>query len=133
MDTNLNALKAKVSNAMTKLPDTMKQAVIATSLAMMSAAPAYAAIPTGNTNLKDSIEKALTLIFGFVAVGGLINIVLGIRNLAAGVSDEGGGQDQQKISKGRGQLFSGLIMAGGVAALTLLGLDPNTIVSTYFK
>lgn len=112
----------------------VRTAMLAASIAMMSV-PVYADIPdsvaAGTVDLKKTISRAINLVMAFVVAGGIINIILGIRNLAAGVSDEGGGQDQQKISKGKGQLFSGIIMVAAIAAMKLLGLDPQNLLNTY--
>lgn len=118
----------------TKAKTAVSMVMLMASITMMSM-PVYAAISdtvaSGSIDIKKTVSRAINLVMGFVVAGGIINIVMGIRNLAAGVSDEGGGQDQQKISKGKGQLFSGIIMVGAIAAMTLLGLDPNTLLSTY--
>ena len=102
----------------------LKITAVALSTAMMSL-PTHAALQTGNMNIQETVERAINLVVGFVVAGGIINIVLGVRNLAAGVSDEGGGQDQQKISKGKGQLFSGIIMVGGMAVMQVLGITAS--------
>ena len=118
-----------------KVADMAKSAALATSLAVMSlpvSADPNATLNSGNMNISQTVSKAINLVVGFVIAGGIVNIVLGVRNLAAGVSDEGGGQDQQKISKGKGQLFSGIIMAGGMAIVRLLLGDPATLLSGYF-
>ncbi len=93
-----------------KVKGAVQTAILGASIAMMTL-PVYAAgeggsdipaeITAGNLDLKQTISRAINLVMGFVVAGGIISIVLGIRNLAAGVSDDGGGQDQQKISKGR--------------------------------
>ena len=109
-------------------------AILAASIALMTV-PVYADIPdsvaAGTIDIKKTISRAINLVMAFVVAGGIINIVLGVRNLAQGVSDDGGGQDQQKISKGKGQLISGIIMVGAIAVMKLLGLDPNNLLNTY--
>ena len=56
-------------------------------------------------------------------------MVLGARSLGAGLNDDGGGQDQQKISKGKGQIVSGFIGIGAVSILTLLGITPDAVIN----
>lgn len=101
-------------------------AVIAASIAMMYA-PVYAA---GNDfDIKNGLSQLLNLVYTFVGVGGIISVLLGARSLGAGLNDDGGGQDQQKISKGKGQLISGFIGVGAVSILTLLGITPESVIN----
>ena len=126
---------SKVKNVSNKAVDAVKMGMLATSLAIYTLpvqADPNGTLNGGNMNISQTVAKAINLVVGFVIAGGIVNIVLGVRNLAAGVSDEGGGQDQQKISKGKGQLFSGIIMAGGMAIVRLLLGDPQTLLNGYF-
>ena len=98
---------------------------IATSIAFMYA-PVYAA---NDFDIKNGLHQLLNLVYTFVGVGGIINVLLGARNLGAGLNDDGGGQDQQKIGKGKGQLVSGFIGVGAVSILTLLGITPDAVIN----
>ena len=98
---------------------------IAASIAMMYS-PVYAA---NDFDIKNGLHQLLNLVYTFVGVGGIINVLLGARNLGAGLNDDGGGQDQQKIGKGKGQLVSGFIGVGAVSILTLLGITPEAVIN----
>ncbi len=98
---------------------------IATSIALM-----YAPVYAENTfDIKNGLSQLLNLVYTFIGVGGIINVLLGVRNLGAGLNDDGGGQDQQKIGKGKGQLVSGFIGVGAVSILTLLGITPDAVIN----
>ena len=100
---------------------------IAGSIALMYA-PVYASY---NFDIKNALTQLLNMVYAFFGVGGIINVLLGARNLGAGLNDDGGGQDQQKISKGKGQIMSGLIGVGSVSILTLFGITPEAVIGQF--
>ena len=122
-----------MKNKMTQLKDKARMAIVAASVAL-AYAPVYAD-PSGDTftttgvDIKSSLVKILNIMFAFVAIMGAINVLLGIRNLAGGMQDDGGGQDAQKISKGKGQIVSGLIMVAAVSVLQLLGINAQSLTA----
>jgi len=108
-----------------ELKNKMQAAMIATSLAVMMM-PVHA---DSGFDIPSALESLLNLVYTFVGVGGIINVILGARNLAGGLNDDGGGQDQQKIAKGKGQIISGFVGVGAVSILTLLGITPSSVIS----
>ncbi len=116
MKKKIQGLKSKAQTAV----------IAASTLTML--APFYAtSVYDNSVDVKSALTSLLNVVFAFVAVGGAINIVLGLRNVASAVSDESG-QDQQKLAKGKGQIFSGLIMVGAVSAMGLLGITPDKLL-----
>ncbi len=109
----------KVKNFVTGVKNfvTDKKVVATAMMAAMATitlvTPAFA---TEITDFGKVVKKAVDLVLGLVVFGGAINVVLGIRTIAKGVQDDGGGQDAQAVSKGRGQLIAGIIM-----------MAPNTV------
>lgn len=104
-------------------------AAAASASAMLTVNSAYAA-----NDIKTMIEKSLNVVFGVLVFGGVINIVLGVRGIAKGVQDDGGGQDAQAVAKGRGQLIAGIIMVLPVPIITLItGASPSALVSSFFS
>ena len=114
----------KAKNLLLTIKDKATMAATAASIAIMMA-PAHA--DTG-FDIPTALESLLNLVYTFVGVGGIINVILGARSLAAGLNDDGGGQDQQKIAKGKGQIISGFIGVGAVSILTLLGITPSAVI-----
>ena len=115
----------KKNELITEIKNKAQVVAIAASIAMMYA-PVYAA---NNFDIKNGLRQLLNLVYTFVGVGGIISVLLGARSLGAGLNDDGGGQDQQKISKGKGQLISGFIGVGAVSILTLLGITPEAVIN----
>ncbi len=121
-----------MKQGMMKLINKAKYASTIAAIALMTA-PVHADIGTFGTasNIKTVVEKLLNLVFGFFAVFGVVQLVLGIYNWVSGST--GDQSDAQKVSKGQGEVVRGVIMVLAVAVLTFLGLGPQNIVNTYFR
>ncbi|MBP3279638.1 MAG: hypothetical protein J6M44_11845, partial [Butyrivibrio sp.] len=117
----------KKKEYITEIMYKVQAVAIAGSIAMMCT-PVYASY---NFDIKNALTQLLNMVYAFVGVGGIINVLLGARNLGAGLNDDGGGQDQQKISKGKGQLMSGLIGVGAVSVLALFGITPEAVIGQF--
>ena len=103
---------------------------IGASVAIMMA-PVHAAPGGGVLDIPSALEKLLGMVYAFVGVGGIISVIMGARNLAGGLNDDGGGQDQQKIAKGKGQIISGLVGIGAPSILYLMGITPSSVIAQF--
>ena len=79
-------------------------------------------------NLGSMMQNVVNLAIGFLAAFGIIQLVIGIKNFAAGLTDDGAGQDQQAMSKGKGQIIRGAIcVAAAPIILAITGINTDSI------
>jgi len=79
-------------------------------------------------NLGSMMQNVVNLAIGFLAAFGIIQLVIGIKNFAAGLTDDGAGQDQQAMSKGKGQIIRGVIcVAAAPIILAITGINTDSI------
>ena len=100
-----------------------KAAPVAMAAAMaMALNPAFAA---ASVDINSMLSKVMTVVYGFLYFAGVINIVLGIVNIAGAMGEEGG-QDAQQLQKGKGRIIRGAIMVAAPSVLLILGINPTT-------
>ncbi len=93
--------------------------------AMMVAA--VASMFTGYAvEIADLLVKVINLVYGFCFFAGILSVIIGIVNVAGAMGEEGG-QDPQKLNKGKGAIIRGAILVAIPTVLTLLGIDAEGI------
>ncbi len=77
------------------------------------------------------VSGVMALLLNFLTVYGVIYLVLGIKSLAGAMSDDGG-QDQQALAKGKGQVIRGAVcVAAGSIIQLIVGVNPTDIGSIF--
>ena len=118
--------KNKVLSLANKATVAVQKAVpvvlIAGMVAMLGCA--FAAVDITNT-----LKSIVKMIYGFLYFAGLLSLIIGIVGVASAMSEEGG-QDPQKLSKGKGRIVMGAIMIAAPTVLQLLGISADSISLT---
>ena len=119
---NTKAFKAIENVMASKAYQNITCAVVAGATVLNNIA-GYAA---ADVNINTLLQKMMTMIYGFLFFAGLVSIIIGVVNIAGAMGEEGG-QDAQKMTKGKGAIIRGAIMVAIPSVLSLLGLSADAI------
>ena len=135
----INTIRGKVLEAKTFLignpagAKIIASSVVTAGIMVANTVTAFAAeegSTTTGVNIASAMTNAVNLLFAFLLVYGGVYIALGIKAVAGAMSDEGG-QDQQALAKGKGQIIRGVICAGaGSVVKFVLGHTMDDLITS---